>query len=209
MFGYIPLGVSFGFIFAKSLGAWYLAPVMSLMVFAGAAQFIAVTLMAEHATLWQILLATFMVNLRHIFYGLSFLGQFPDRFFIKTYMIFGLTDESYSLLTTVNRYDSKLFDFLVIAISHSYWIIGSIIGALIGYRLSIDLMFLKFSLTCLFLVLAIEQTYAIKNPYPFVFAMMSGLTAMLFAKEMLITSLLLFLGFYLVNYFQNGVREYA
>ncbi|MCP3679068.1 MAG: AzlC family ABC transporter permease [Gammaproteobacteria bacterium] len=99
LFGYIALGLSFGFLFQKAGGSWYLATLMSILVYAGAAQFVAITLLLNHSGLLPILSATLFINLRHIFYGLSFLDRFPNKFFKKIYMIFGLTDEAYSILS--------------------------------------------------------------------------------------------------------------
>ena len=189
LFGYIALGISFGFLFVKMGLPWWLAPIMSLVVYAGAAQFIALTLLANHAGLLQILGATFLVNLRHIFYGLSFLGKFPKNGLQKLYMVFGLTDEAYSILSAQKHYNSQKA-FLIILLAHSYWIIGSLIGAVLGASIPFDLHFLAFALTALFVVLAVELCLLKKRYITLgmaVIAVILGLTV--FPSQMLIASL--------------------
>lgn len=201
MLGYITLGLSFGFLFQKAGAIWYLAPLMSLIVYAGAAQFIAITLLLNHASLLQILSATFFVNLRHIFYGLSFLGRFPTQLIKKLYMIFGLTDESYAILSAHPLKNSSSFDFYVILFSHGYWIVGSVLGALIGHYLTINLSFLSFSLTALFVVLAIEQTVFVKRySVFFIAAIVITLSVNIFPKEMLMSALIMSTGLLLFFY---------
>lgn len=209
LFGYVSLGLSFGFLFHKMGAVWYLPPLMSLFVYAGAAQFIAITLLARHCPLIQILTTTFIINLRHIFYGISFLGKFPKQFFVKFYMIFALTDETYSIL--VNKQEKKLPDYslLLMVLCHAYWVIGSLAGALLGSILTINLNFLEFSLTALFIVLAIEQGYAIKKFYPFIVAgLASWLALRFFPNEMLIVSMTLCAIFFIADYLMR-VKSHA
>ncbi len=189
LFGYIALGLSFGFLFVKMGLPWYLAPLMSLLVYAGAAQFIALTLLANHAGLVQILSATFLVNLRHIFYGLSFLGKFPKNILLKLYMVFGLTDEAYSILTA-KKVDNQSYYFWVILLAHSYWIIGSLAGALIGASIHVDLSFLEFSLTALFVVLAIEHCIISKRYFSLFAALVASAIALIICPgKMLIVAI--------------------
>lgn len=193
MMGYLALGLSFGFLFQKAGAAWYFAPLMSLLVYAGAAQFIAITLLLHHSGLLQILSATLFVNLRHIFYGISFVGRFPKKISLKKfYMIFGLTDESYSILSARKNEKSTQFDFYVILFAHSYWIASSLLGAIIGKYLKVNLGFLAFSLTALFVVLALEHTIIIKRYKSLVIAAIAIVLSLLFFRgEMLISSLLI------------------
>ncbi len=202
LFGYIALGISFGFLFQKAGGNWYLATLMSILVYAGAAQFVAITLLLNHAGLLSILSATLFINLRHIFYGLSFLDRFPDNFFKKAYMIFGLSDEAYSILSVQkNRQQGHQFNFYVILFSHGYWILGSLIGALLADYLTIDLSFLGFSLTALFIVLAFEQIIVSKQYKSLLIAAIAILIALIFFnQQMLVAGLaiatIILLGYY-------------
>ncbi len=193
LFGYVALGLSFGFLFQKAGADWYLAPLMSLIVYAGAAQFVAVALLVSHGPLSQILSATFFINLRHIFYGISFLGKFPkNKFLKKMYMIFGLTDESYSILTSTSEEYNETFSFYVILFSHFYWVLGSLLGAFLGMYLTANLSYLEFTLPELFVILSVEQAYATKNAWPFLIAFGSSIFALWFyPSQMLLIAILL------------------
>lgn len=190
LFGYIPLGIAFGLLFIKAGAPWYIPPLMSLLVFAGAAQFIAISVLSVQGSLWTLMLSTLLVNLRHLFYGISFVGKFPNNLIKKNYMIFGLTDEAYSILTSTSGDKSQGFCFWVIAISHFYWLIGTLLGVLLGKLLHMDLSFLKFSLTALFIVLTIEQAALMKKTYPFIIAIISAVVALIyFPHEMLLCAI--------------------
>ena len=92
--GYIPLGITFGFLMVSQGIAWYIPIVFSVFVFAGAAQFLAVGLVVNHASLMDTAIATFLINLRHIFFGLSLYDFVPHTWAKKAYFMFGITDET-------------------------------------------------------------------------------------------------------------------
>lgn len=133
LFGYIPLGMAFGVLFTTQLDyPWWIAPLMGLVIYAGAGQILAVSLLAANAGLLEVAIAMFVLNARHLFYGLSLLGQFRDAGWRKVYLIFGLTDETYSLLTSrprsSNRQLEQRVDFRITALNQSYWIAGCTMG---------------------------------------------------------------------------------
>lgn len=99
--GYVPLGIVFGFLFVQAGGAWWLAVASSVLVFAGAAQYMMIPMLVAQLPVATIALATLVVNLRHVFYGLSLLQRFPASGPLRWYMVFALTDETYSVLTTL------------------------------------------------------------------------------------------------------------
>ena len=101
-FGYIAIGIPFGIMLVKAGYPWWLAPVMSLTMYAGAGQFIAVGLFAKGVSLSEIAIAELMVNIRHIVYGLSLIKKFKDTGKWKPYLVFALTDETYALLTVTD-----------------------------------------------------------------------------------------------------------
>lgn len=143
---------------------------MSLFVYAGAAQFMGVSLIASGAGLAEIAVATFFLNLRHIVYGLSFLELYSGTGAKKPYLILALTDETYALLSTVSApegVDPHRFRFWVSALNQSYWLLGTLAGALAGTAAAFDTRGLEFSLTALFTVLLIEQTRKIRSPLPY------------------------------------------
>ena len=141
LFGYLPLGMAFGVLFAGLDLSWWLAVVAGVIVYAGAAQFMAVGLLAAGASLPDVFLSTLLMNARHVVYGLSVLDRYPQSGALKWYLVFGLTDETYSLVTSrsipdpVNRH--AFYGWLT-ALNQSYWILGCGLGALLGVTFEIS-----------------------------------------------------------------------
>jgi 4-azaleucine resistance transporter AzlC len=99
-FGYLPLGIAFG-VLLQNLGIqWYWATAMGLFIFAGAAQFMAVTLLSQKVGLMEVFTLTLLLNLRHFFYGLVMIEKYRSFGKAKFYAIFGLTDETFSVIST-------------------------------------------------------------------------------------------------------------
>lgn len=171
LFGYITLGIAFGLVLTQTGYPWWLAPIMSLFIYAGAAQFIAVGLFAAGTPLYAILITEALVNIRHIVYGLSLITQYKDCGKWKPYLIFALTDETYSLLTTTDvpeNCNKAEFYGMISLMDQSYWFTGSVIGALLGQMIPFDLTGIDFSLTALFVVLTIEQIKKTKDWIPII-----------------------------------------
>lgn len=194
--GYIPLGMAFGFLIDGAGYHWIYAFLMSLLIYAGAGQFLAVALLAAGAGLTEFVVATLLLNLRHAFYGLSLLDKFSDVGKVKPYLIFALTDETYALLTTteVPEGGSKArFYFYIAALDHLYWIAGSVLGAGLGSLLDLNLEGMAFVLTALFVVLTIEQYFNSSVRFPFVAAVGAGAASLiLFSPDnMLLISIIL------------------
>ncbi len=210
MFGYVPLGIAFGILFADLGYHWLLASLMGVLVFAGAAQFLAVGLLANQAGLVEVFTATLLLNIRHIFYGLSLIGRLPASGWQRWYMIFGLTDETYALLTTINipdHIDRSQFKFLVTALNQAYWVFGCGLGGWLGGQLTFSTIGMEFALPALFMVLAIEQYKVVRQPALFVFAFAIGLGTLLFISrdQMLLISCLLALVLLLMA---KGVQQW-
>jgi 4-azaleucine resistance transporter AzlC len=155
--GYIPLGTVFGFLFVQAGAAWWLAILASVVVFAGAAQYMMIPMIAGGVSVGAIALATLVVNLRHVFYGLSLLNKLPAGRWRKAYLVFGLTDETYSVLTTLPVGTPPRQMVLVALLNQGWWVLGTAIGALIGARAQVQLAGLDFALVALFAVLTVEQ----------------------------------------------------
>jgi Predicted branched-chain amino acid permease (azaleucine resistance) len=173
LLGYITIGLAFGLLLVKSGQPWWLAPIMSAIVYAGAAQFMAVGLLASGTGIAQIALLTFVINARHMVYGLSLLDRFGAARRAKPYLVFALPDETYGILTTVEPpegVESEAFYAAVSGLDQSYWVIGSTLGALIGGVLPFDTTGIDFALTALFIVLLVEQVRAIPRPAPYIVA---------------------------------------
>lgn len=171
LFGYLPLGMAFGVLFATQLDyPWWIAPLMGVLIFAGAGQILAVSLIAAHAGLAEVFVAMFVLNARHLFYGLSLLGQFRGAGWRKFYLIFGLTDETYSLLTSrprgADRGYEQLVDFRITAFNQCYWVTGCALGALLANNVEFNSTGIEFALVALFIVLTIEQFKALGDSFP-------------------------------------------
>jgi 4-azaleucine resistance transporter AzlC len=194
--GYIPLGMAFGFLLDGAGYHWIYAFLMSLLVYAGSGQFLAVALLAAGAGLAEFVIATLLLNLRHAFYGLSLLEKFSGVGKVKPYLIFALTDETYALLTTTEAPaggSKSRFYFYIAALDHIYWITGSVLGAMLGSLLELNLEGMAFVLTALFVVLTIEQYFSSSVRFPFVAAVGAGaLSLILFSPDnMLLMSIIL------------------
>lgn len=171
LFGYLPLGMAFGVLFATQLDyPWWVAPAMGILIYAGAGQILAVSLLAAHAGLLEVFIAMFVLNARHLFYGLSLLGQFHGAGWRKAYLVFGLTDETYSLLTTRprtgDRHHEQAVDFRITLFNQCYWVVGCALGALLGENVAFNSAGIEFALVALFIVLTIEQYKALADSFP-------------------------------------------
>lgn len=196
MMGYSVLGFAFGLLLVSFEYPWYLAPIMSIFIYAGALQFVAIGFFNVKAGMIDIAIASWFVNIRQSFYGLSLLKRFKGTGKLKPYLIFGLTDETYALLTTIND-DKSLnkpwYYFFLTALNQSYWFLGSTLGAIIGSNIKFDTAGLEFSLTALFVVLCIEQYKNLQNIVPFIIGLISSILALIFvpSDKMLIVSIIL------------------
>lgn len=163
MTGYLFIGLAFG-ILLNSQGFNFLwAAAMALFVYAGSAQFVIVTLMMIKTALPVAALMVFLVNSRHMFYGISFIQRFKSMGKKYWYMIYTLTDETYSVLCQIkddNRITSQEKNrgmFLVSMLNQIYWVTGCTVGALLGEFLPFSTAGIEFSMTALFVVIFVEQ----------------------------------------------------
>ena len=168
--GYLAIGIAFG-LMLQAIGYNFIwAFFMSLTIYAGSGQYLGVSLLATEAALTQVALLTFLLNFRHIVYGLSLIEKFGDiHGFKKFYMIFSLTDETYALLTSVRipaGVEQRKFYLAIAALDQSYWVIGSVIGGVMGAVLGFDTTGVEFAMTALFTVIAVEQWKASKKHAP-------------------------------------------
>jgi len=164
--GYVPLGMVFGFLFVQAGAAWWLAILSSVFVFAGAAQYMMIPMIASGVPVGAIALATLVVNLRHVFYGLSLLNTLPRQKLLRWYMVFALTDETYSVLTTIPKTTSDRNKALIALLNQSWWVLGTSIGAAVGAQVQITLAGLDFVLAALFAVLTVEQWRTRRSSLP-------------------------------------------
>lgn len=203
-FGYVPLGMAFGVLFVSQLDyAWYMATAMALFIFAGSAQFLSIGLIANQASLISVGVAIFLLNARHIFYGLSLLSELKLSGWRRWYLIFALTDESYSLITSLpqeKRSDQSLH-WQITMINQSYWVLGSTLGALLGAGVEIPTESLAFVLPALFIVLCVEQFRVVRCSGLMLAAGGIGAFAVwLWSGQMLLVSITLALALLLATY---------
>ena len=160
MAGYFVLGFGFGILMHNAgYGVlWVLA--MSLFIYAGSMQYVGVGLLSGGASVITTIITTIMVNARHLFYSISMIGRYKDSGRYKPYLIFALTDETYSLLCDGNAPEGEnadLYRFLVSMFNQSYWVLGSAAGNLLGAVLPFSTEGIEFSMTALFVASFVEQ----------------------------------------------------
>ncbi len=169
MLGYIFVGIAFGLLIDHSGLNFLWAGLISLTVYAGSMQFVLINFLAGAFSLAEIAIITLLVNMRHMVYGLTFIEKFQNMGRLKPYAIFALTDETYALLCASkvpSGIPAHSFYFAVAMLNQSYWIIGSVIGALFGALIPFNTTGIEFTMTALFAVICTEQwlTFPLKGP---------------------------------------------
>lgn len=169
LIGYIFLGMAFGLLLQKAGYNYIWAFFISLFVYAGSMQFVLVDFFGSGLSLAVMAAMTLIINSRHIFYGLSFIDKFKKMKKLYPYMVFSLTDETYSILCSVESPEGtdpdKLY-FLIALLNQIYWIAGSVIGALAGELITFNTTGIDFAMTALFVVIFVEQWKESKSHIP-------------------------------------------
>ena len=158
--GYLCIGMAYGLLMANAGYGVFWALLLSLLCYAGSMEFVAVSLLTAGFDPVQALLMALMINARHAFYGLSMLEKYRGTGWARPFLIFSLTDETFSLVSTLEPPDGvtrRDFYFWISLLDYLYWQVGSVLGALIGGLLPFDTTGLDFALTALFIVLFLEQ----------------------------------------------------
>lgn len=158
--GYLCIGMAYGLLMANAGYGVFWALLLSLLCYAGSMEFVAVSLLTAGFDPVQALLMALMINARHAFYGLSMLEKYRGTGWARPFLIFSLTDETFSLVSTLEPPDGvtrRDFYFWISLLDYLYWQVGSVLGALIGGMLPFDTTGLDFALTALFIVLFLEQ----------------------------------------------------
>lgn len=178
MAGYLVLGAGYGLLMqSRGYGLpWALAA--SVFIYAGSLQFVAVDLLTGGVSLLTAAVTTLLVNARHLFYGISMIDRYRSTGCAKPYLIFGLTDETYSLLCTRENRDTGYF-VRVTALDHLYWISGTVIGSIAGQLLTFSTEGIDFSLTALFLTVMIDQWKSTKEHIPALVGLLSAVVCLL------------------------------
>ncbi len=170
MTGYLVLGFGFGLMLHEAGYDAWLALGMSGFIYAGSMQYVAVELFTGGASMAMVALTTLMVNARHLFYGVSMLDKYRGMGAVKPYLIFALTDETYSLVCQdalpVPQENRKAYYLLVSLFDHLWWLSGSLLGALAGTLLRISTEGVDFALTALFVTVMTEQWLSAEDRVP-------------------------------------------
>lgn len=166
MCGYVFLGTAFGATLAQAgFGpGWALAS--SVLVYAGSLQFVMVPFLAASAPLLTVALTALMVNARHLFYGLSFIERFSRMGRAKPYMIFSLTDETYSVFCGLPGEEEDGVMLRVALYDQCYWVLGSVLGGVLASQLPVDLTGIDYSMTALFIVICVERARSRRDRLP-------------------------------------------
>ena len=178
MCGYLFTGLAFGLLLQNAGYSFLWAFLISLVVYAGSMQFVLVTLLTGSVSLPTVAIMTLLINSRHAFYGLSFIEKFKKMGKLYPYMVFSLTDETYSLLCSTipsKRYKENEAYFFIAFLNQCYWLIGSVAGGIIGKVIPFNMTGIDFAMTALFTVIFVEQWIDVKSHIPAVTGVLSGL----------------------------------
>ena len=211
MAGYVVLGFAFGVLMENKGYGFLWSAFMSVTVFAGSMQFVAVDLLGSGASLISAAIMTLVVNARHLFYGISMLHRYKGAGRAKPYLIFGLTDETYALVVNgaPEGTDEKRYYLLVTLFDQLYWITGSVAGGLVGAAITFNTAGIDFAMTALFVVIFTEQLLAAADYVPAVIGVGSALACLLVfgAEDFLIPSMLVITALLLAVGFVRGRSE--
>lgn len=169
MAGYIVLGIGFGILLNVNGYGLFWALIMSIFIFAGSAQYVGITLLSGGASILTTAITILMVNARHLFYGISMINRYKGAGKRKPYLIFALTDETYSLVCNgeyPEGVDKHRYWFLISLFNQFYWVLGSVIGSLLGTLIKFDTTGIDFSMTALFVTVFVEQWLSTKEHRP-------------------------------------------
>lgn len=210
--GYLVLGFGFGIILKSNGYGILLAFAMSLFIYAGSMQYVAIGLLTSGASLITAAITTLMVNARHLFYGISMLDKYKNTGKRKPYLIFALTDETYSLVCNDNpnvsverRHDYYL---LVSLFNQIYWIVGSVLGAAIGSVVKFNSEGIDFALTALFLTVFLDQWLNTKKHTPAIIGVaVSVLCLIVFGSENFLIPTMLIIALLLCLYKEEPQNE--
>ena len=187
MAGYVVLGIGFGILLRSAGYGTLWAFAMSLLIYAGSMQYVGVGLIAGGASVLTTAVTTVMVNARHLFYSISMIDRYKDAGKYKPYLIFALTDETYSLLCDGHapaEGDPNQFPFFVALFDHFFWVTGSVLGSLLGAVIHFSTAGIEFSMTALFIASFTEQWLNTKDHIPALAGLLGTLASLLiFGRE--------------------------
>ncbi|KQB84676.1 AzlC family ABC transporter permease [Corynebacterium oculi] len=209
--GLIPLGLAFGMLMVQSGYAWWWTPIFSLVICAGSMEFLAISLVAAGIGPVSATITGFMVNFRHIFYGLTFPRDSIPTAAGRAYSTYALTDESYAVASSHPPGSLSGVRVLTIQIfCQALWVIPGILGALLGQALPADILGMEFALTALFIVLAWESFDNNRDPFlPLLAGGLAVVTALVAPGNMLMVALVLYVLILVVRFRWEESRAFS
>lgn len=212
--GLLPLGLAFGLLVSQSGFAWWWTPVFSFVIYAGSMEFLAISLVTGGVAPLSAAVTGFLVNFRHIFYGLSYPVKAVTSPVAKAYGVYALTDETYAILSAHRRSSWTAWTqpkiMAVQVFCQASWVVPGIVGALVGAALPMDIEGLDFALTALFVVLAIEAMSARRDVLLPVVAVVTGVVGLLISRDqMLLIGLTLYFVFLVGRFLWDRRKEEA
>ena len=213
MAGYLVLGAGFGILLrTRGFGlGWALA--MSLFIYAGSMQYVAVALLTGGASLLTAAVTTLLVNARHLFYGISMLERYRAAGKYAPYLIFSLTDETYSLVSREQLpqgVERNAYFFLVSLFDQCYWVAGTVLGSMAGSLIPMNFEGIDFALTALFVTIFVEQWLSSKDHFPAIVGVVSAAACLLlFGPDTFLipTMILITAIFVLIHRQQGGAKD--
>lgn len=158
--GFWFLGLAYG-IYMHAAGFSFVYPMlMSLLIFGGSLEFVAVEMLLSPFAPVQVLIMTLLIQARHLFYGISMLDKYKGMGWKKGYLIFGMCDETFSVNYTSEipeDVDRGWFYFFVTLLNQFYWVVSATIGGIIGSLLKFDTSGISFVMTAMFVVIFLDQ----------------------------------------------------
>ena len=154
--GYLAVGLAYGLLMASKGYNFLWSGFVSAFAFCGSMQYVAISAF----------FLSLMVNARHLFFALALLPKYRGLGKLRYFLIYTLSDENFSLSSTVEPpedMDPTLFYFAMSLLTWLYWIVFSMLGGLIGELITFDLTGIDFALTALFVVLFLEQAVHREN----------------------------------------------
>ncbi len=184
--GYLPAGIAFG-VLAQVAGIPIWATIMlSIVLYAGAAQYACLPMLSAGLPVGSIATNIAAINLRHVFYAMPLLQTMPTQKIAKTYCLFALTDETFSVMTSLPVEERQALILPISLFNQSWWVLASIIGVIIGSALNDLVPNLDFALVCLFVILAYEQFQNVKRLFPIAIAVIGLVLASFFTTDWLL-----------------------
>ena len=175
---------------------------MSVTIFAGSGQYAGVDFLANSASIVTTAIMTFIINARHFFYGFSLLDKYKGAGIFKPYLIFGLTDETYSIVCSAkldDTIDHKKYYLFLTALDHCYWITGCTLGAVLGEILPFSSEGIGYSMTALFIVIMVEQWLTSKEHLPVILGVSTTIVCLvIFGADLFIIPAMVLIAFELV-----------